>query len=99
MMIMHPIKPTLDGKPLLNMKDENGVYLFVEFNNICESNGSGWVQYSWPKPGATASSPKVSYVKLVKFADKQWVVGCGMYDVTAKDIRVKFPGDAVFGPE
>ena len=30
-MIMHPIKPSLDGKDLTNLKDKNGKYFFKEF--------------------------------------------------------------------
>jgi methyl-accepting chemotaxis protein len=96
-MIMHPIKPSLDGKGLLDMRDVNGVYLFVAMNELVEEKGEGWVPYSWPKPGEKASSPKVSYVVLAKHGDKSYVVGSGLYDVTAGDIGKLFPGDAVYG--
>lgn len=98
-MVMHPIKPALDGKGLLDMRDVNGVYLFVAMNELCEDKGEGWVPYSWPKPGEEKSSPKVSYVVLVEHGDKTYVAGSGMYDVTAKDIQTKFPGDAVYEDE
>lgn len=95
-MVMHPIKPSLDGKGLLDMRDVNGVYLFVAMNEIVEDNGEGWVPYAWPKPGQAESSPKVSYVVLAKHGDQDYVVGAGMYDVTADDIKAKFPTDAVY---
>jgi len=95
-MIMHPIKPALDGKGLLDMRDVNGRYLFVAMNELCEEKGEGWVPYAWPKPGEEKSSPKVSYVVLVKHGGKSYVAGAGMYDVTAADIKAKFPGDAVY---
>ncbi|MFH1155621.1 MAG: cache domain-containing protein [Pseudomonadota bacterium] len=95
-MIMHPIKPSLDGKGLLDMRDVNGVFLFVAMNELVEEKGEGWVPYSWPKPGEKASSPKVSYVVLVYHGDKNYVVGSGMYDVTADDIKAMFPGDAIY---
>ena len=95
-MVMHPIKPALDGKGLLDMRDVNGVYLFVAMNELCEENGQGWVPYAWPKPGEEKSSPKISYVVLVENGDKSYVAGAGMYDVTAADIKAKFPGDAVY---
>ena len=95
-MVMHPIKPALDGKGLLEMRDVNSVYLFVAMNELVEEKGEGWVPYSWPKPGEKASSPKVSYVVLVEDGDKSYVVGSGMYDVTADDIRKLFPGDAIY---
>ena len=96
LMVMHPIKPSLDGKGLLDMRDPNGVYLFAAMNEVAEESGAGWVPYAWPKPGEESSSPKVSYVVLAEHADDDYVVGSGMYDVTAADIKTKFPGDAVY---
>ena len=98
-MVMHPIKPALDGKGLLDMRDVNGTYLFVAMNEICEDNGEGWVPYSWPKPGEEKSSPKVSYVSLVTHGGNTYVAGSGMYDVTVADIKAKFVGDAVYEDE
>jgi signal transduction histidine kinase len=95
-MVMHPIKPALDGKGLLDMRDVNGTYLFVAMNGLCQEKGEGWVPYAWPKPGEEKSSPKVSYVVLVENGGKSYVAGAGMYDVTAADIKSKFPGDAVY---
>jgi signal transduction histidine kinase len=95
-MVMHPIKPSLDGKGLLDMRDINGVYLFAAMNELVEEKGEGWVPYAWPKPGQKESSPKVSYVVLVKHGGKNYVVGSGMYDVTAADIAKKFPKDAIY---
>ena len=98
-MVMHPIKPALDGKGLLDMRDVNGRYLFVAMNELVEEKGEGWVPYSWPKPGEEKSSPKVSYVVLVKHGGKNYVAGAGMYDVTPENIKSKFPGDAVYEDE
>lgn len=98
-MVMHPIKPALDGKGLLDMRDVNGVYLFVAMNELVEEKGQGWVPYAWPKPGEKNSSPKVSYVVLVKHGEMEYVAGSGMYDVTAADIQKKFPGDAIYEDE
>ena len=95
-MVMHPIKPSLDGKGLLDMRDVNGVYLFAAMNELVEEKGEGWVPYAWPKPGQAESSPKVSYVVLVKNGDAEYVVGSGMYDLTAADIKAKFPSDAIY---
>lgn len=96
MMIMHPVKPSLDGKSVTEIKDVNGVYLFVAMNEIAEEYGQGWVPYAWPKPGEEASSPKVSYVVLAKAGELDYVVGVGMYDATAADIKAAFPEDALY---
>ncbi len=95
-MLMHPIKPAMDGTAILDSRDVNGVYLFAAMNELVEAKGEGWVPYAWPKPGQKESSPKVSYVVLVKNGGKNFVAGAGMYDVTGPDIIKKFPGDAVY---
>lgn len=94
--LVHGDKPALEGKYLLDLKDVNGVYFFVQFNEIATKKGKGWVAYVWPKPGQKEPSPKVSYVVLAKKGDKKYVVGSGLYDVTLKDIKAKFPDDPVY---
>jgi methyl-accepting chemotaxis protein len=80
--VMHPIKPSLDGKDVSDFKDPNGKKLFVEFVNVCKNNEDGFVDYLWPKPGFDKPQEKVSY--LFKFAPYNWVIGTGAYidDVT-----------------
>lgn len=98
-MLMHPIKPALEGKDLLEMRDVNGTYLFAAMNELVEEKGEGWVPYAWPKPGKKDSSPKVSYVVLVEQGGESYVVGSGMYDVTADDIKKQFSGDAIYSAD
>ncbi|MFZ3018769.1 MAG: methyl-accepting chemotaxis protein [Gallionella sp.] len=76
-MIMHPIKPELDGKDLGDMKDPTGKALFVEFSEVAKRSGGGFVSYLWPKPGAATPMPKISYVK--HFEPWGWVIGSGVY--------------------
>jgi len=75
--IMHPIKPALDGKDVSRVKDPKGKYLFKAFVDICKKEGEGFVDYYWPKPGKDAPVPKISYVKL--FDKWGWIVGSGIY--------------------
>ncbi|HYU16585.1 MAG TPA: methyl-accepting chemotaxis protein [Candidatus Acidoferrum sp.] len=76
-MIMHPIKPELDGKDLSANADPNGKHLFIEMVKVVREKGGGFVEYEWPKPGADKAQPKVSYVK--GFAPWEWVLGSGVY--------------------
>jgi methyl-accepting chemotaxis protein len=76
-MVMHPIKPELEGKDLSENKDPTGKFLFVEFVNTVKKSGAGFVNYMWPKPGAEQPVQKVSYVK--GFAPWGWVIGSGVY--------------------
>ena len=90
-MIMHPMKPDLNGNDLSGSKDPNGKQLFVEMVNVCRQDGGGFVDYMWPKPGVDKPQPKISYVKL--FPRWQWVIGSGIYvDDVEKEI------DSVFTP-
>ena len=75
--IMHPIKPELDGQDQSGMKDPNGKAVFVEFVNVAKAEGEGIVKYLWPKPGSTAAVQKFSYVKL--YQPWGWVIGSGLY--------------------
>ncbi len=95
-MVMHPIKPTMEGQNFLEMRDVNGVYLFEAFNNIATQEGQGWLPYSWRKPGERGSSPKISFVVLVENGDKKYVVGSGLYDFSAEDIKAAFPEDYIY---
>ena len=75
--VMHPIKPELDGKDMTQTADPAGKRLFVEFVTVVRQAGGGYVDYLWPKPGASEPQPKVSYVK--GFAPWGWLVGTGVY--------------------
>ena len=82
--VIHPIKPELNGKDMLDYKDKNGKQIFKEFSAVAKSNGEGFVDYVWPKPGFEAPQLKVSFVKL--FKPYNWVIGTGEYveNVTSK---------------
>ena len=89
-MIMHPIKPEMDGTDLSEKKDPNGKRFVVAFVETCKKDGAGYVDYFWPKPGSTEPVPKISYVKLLP--EWGWIVGSGVYldDVHAEIARVLY---------
>jgi len=89
-MIMHPVKPELNGKNLDQLKDKSGKPFFNEMNRVVKANGSGFVDYLWPKPGSEQGVPKISYVK--GFEPWGWVVGSGIY---VDDVDAKFRSDAI----
>jgi methyl-accepting chemotaxis protein len=76
-MVVHPIKPELDGTDLSETRDPTGKRLFVEFAAVARRSGAGFVQYLWPKPGFAQPVRKISYVKA--FEPWGWVVGSGVY--------------------
>ncbi len=78
-MIMHPIKPALDGKDISKMADPDGKKLFVEMNEVIKasSENKGFVNYKWNKPGFDTPQDKVSFVIL--FKPLGWIIGTGVY--------------------
>lgn len=55
-MIMHPMKPELNGTDLTNNANPNGKHLFVEFVRAVQPRntaGRATVGYQWPRPGTT----------------------------------------------
>ncbi|MBN1957933.1 MAG: cache domain-containing protein [Desulfuromonadales bacterium] len=76
-MIMHPIKPALDGQDLSQSTDPDGLHLFVEMVKVADKSGAGFVEYQWPKPGKEKPQPKLSYVK--KHPGWGWIIGSGVY--------------------
>lgn len=76
-MIMHPMKPELNGKDLSENKDAKGKLHFIEMAKVCKENGKGFVQYQWSKPGGGSAVPKLSFVEL--YQPWGWIIGTGIY--------------------
>ncbi|BAI71381.1 methyl-accepting chemotaxis protein [Azospirillum sp. B510] len=93
-MVMHPIKPELDGTDVSNTTDPNGKRLFREFVRVVKADGAGFVDYLWPRPGAAEPVAKLSYVK--GFAPWGWLVGSGIYiddvDVAFRQAALRLAG-------
>ena len=88
-MVMHPIKPALDGKDLVNFKDKKGVYLFKDLSLVSVQKGGGLVKYNWEKPGKSELQPKFSYGKI--FKEWNWIIATGAYvdDIEDKIITME----------
>ncbi len=76
-MVMHPMKPEMNGNDISTFKDPNGKPLFVDMVNVVKKDGAGFIPYEWPKPGFDKPQPKLSYV--TGFAPWGWVIGTGVY--------------------
>ncbi len=73
-----PPAPEREGTNATDLKDPNGKYLFQEFRKTVQADPKGgFVDYVWPKPGATAPLPKISYVAY--FGPWEWIYGTGIY--------------------
>jgi signal transduction histidine kinase len=80
-MLAHPMMPGLmKMDSLLSTPDknpDNPKMLFVEFVVLAGTEGEGWVEYMWPKPGETSPSLKETYIYRVP--ETSILVGAGIY--------------------
>ncbi|MCA1244874.1 methyl-accepting chemotaxis protein [Stappia stellulata] len=76
-MLMHPFSAKLEGKNLETLEDKDGTRFFAEFVKLAKTEGSGLVEYHWPKPGSEEPVRKFSYIK--GFEPWGWVIGTGVY--------------------
>ncbi|MFC5476287.1 methyl-accepting chemotaxis protein [Paraherbaspirillum soli] len=86
-MVMHPIKPELDGKKMSDFKDPEGNLLFVAISKAGSQPDGGFINYVWPRVGSTASVPKTSFA--LAYQPWDWVVTTGVYvdDITTAFMR------------
>ena len=80
-MLAHPMQPGLmKMDSLLSVPDKNPTkpkMLFVEFVVLAATDGEGWVEYMWPKPGSTEPSIKETYIYRVP--GTKIFTGAGIY--------------------
>ena len=94
-MIMHPIKPEMDGTDISTIKTSTGQFLFNDFVKVVKADGAGFVNYLWPKPGADKPVMKISYVK--GFTPWGWVIGSGVYADNVDAAVLSRAGGFAFG--
>jgi methyl-accepting chemotaxis protein len=90
--VMHPIKPALDGTDQSGMADPTGKHIFTEFVKAVKASPTGqdFVDYYWPKPGF--EEPVLKYSHVAGFAPWGWIVGTGVY---ADDLAALFRSNAI----
>ena len=77
-MIMHPYRTDLNGQELSGFTDPRGVPIFVEFSDLVQRQGQGYVDYVWQwQDDPERLEPKELYVK--GFTPWEWVIGTGLY--------------------
>jgi len=78
----HPMKPELVGTDYTMLKDTKGKNVFPDgWCDAARQPSGTWVEYSWPKPGETAGSRKLSYG--LGATGTPYAVGAGIYDEKA----------------
>ncbi|WP_245957931.1 methyl-accepting chemotaxis protein [Marinomonas piezotolerans] len=76
-LIMHPLKPQLNGKDLTNTQDASGQFHWQAMVNVVTKEGEGYVEYTYKGPQVDKPEEKVSYVKGLK--SWGWIVGSGVF--------------------
>jgi cytochrome c len=77
--IAHPYKPELIGNCFKGKPDCKGKMFRDEIVGKALTEGSGWTDYSYQKPGSQDIHTKKTYGKLFKHGDKNYIVCCGVY--------------------
>lgn len=75
-------KLSLEGKNLINLKDDNGVRIIADLISAARQGG-GYVSYIWDKPSKQQKVDKLSYA--VGFPKWQWMLGTGFYTDDIED--------------
>ncbi len=76
-MLAHPYDKSLHGINLTKVRDTHGHRFFEKFGEIAATTGSGWVGYTWNRPGHKVPVKKRSYITRVPHEDVY--IGCGYY--------------------
>ena len=78
-MVMHPIKPSLNGEDLSNNKDAKGKKHFVEMTEVVKKNkDGGLVKYFWDRPDKKGD-PREKFSYVQKFEPWDWIIGTSAY--------------------
>jgi signal transduction histidine kinase len=77
--LVQPVKPEMEGKDLMDLKDSNGKAIVKEMVSTLKARDSDWIEYTWPKPGKTEPSRKLSYIRKAKLKGEVVIVGSGIY--------------------
>lgn len=83
--VMHPLKPNLNGKNAENFKDGAGKYHWREMVSIAKTpEQKGFLDYQWKSPQGDLKD-KISYVQLMP--EWGWIIGSG---ILVADIQEAF---------
>ncbi len=84
--LMHPIKPDLVGKNLIDLKSKKGVYYIKDLIEVAKKGG-GIVTFDFEKPNDSKLYEKIGY--SVGFDEWKWMIGTGAYaDDIEKNIEI-----------
>lgn len=71
--------PSLEGKNILDLKDQAGNQVIREEIDAAQEHGSAWLNLNWYKPGENTAAPEETYVVEVHSSSRTYIVGSGYY--------------------
>ena len=77
-MVVHPLKPELDGKDLSDNKDPNGVRLFVTMAEVCRAGRRRLRGVLLAEAGARRARSRSSLTSSAT-PKWDWIIGSGVY--------------------
>lgn len=83
-------KADVEGTDRTGLEDKKGTKIIQEFIKMCQADGSGFLDYYFPKPDQTEPLLKRAYVQLDQ--DFGWMIGTGNY-IDDIDAMVKIEHD------
>ncbi len=77
--LLNPAFPQREGTNVTGQKDAKGKLLHQAIIDTAKTEGSGWVDYWFPKPGQAAPSHKWTYVKRVTIDGVPGLIASGFF--------------------
>jgi signal transduction histidine kinase len=77
-----PAYPTMAGRDLTSFRDAIGRPVVKEMIAKLRTSDEGWVQYLWPKPGASLPSRKLVYIRKITVDGETLIVGSDFFLAT-----------------
>ncbi|MFP5512188.1 MAG: methyl-accepting chemotaxis protein [Alphaproteobacteria bacterium] len=87
--LVHGLRPQVEGKNLLNLKDPDGVPFNVQMTDAAKAGG-GFVAFRHKRTDAADPSPKIAYA--TGYQPWQWMIGTGVY---TDDVDAEFQARAL----
>ena len=75
--IMHGVRPELDGRDMSTFKDTSGYYSFRDGAALAARQGEAFIRLLYMKPGSAEMVPKINFLKL--FPQWNWIIATGLF--------------------
>ena len=87
--LVDPAFPTHGGRHMMDFRDFTGFQPIRELIGKLKTQESAWVQFLWPKPGATLPSRKLIYGRKLIINGETLIVGADLYLATPIWMKVE----------